>query len=86
VKTPAPSSTRSAKNAASASERFASGPARAINAARRGYAWVQVGFTGTLAQPIIQPLKRKLMIGTSTMPTGERRMCGSGSSEAWPPA
>ena len=58
--------------------KLAVGPAAAIQAARRGYLAAQCGSYGALAQPIIQPIQTKEIIGTSTVPKGERIICGIG--------
>src|SRR5271165_3049124 len=72
--------------ARSMSEKLAAGPASAIQADRRGYCLCHAGLNGALAQPIIQPPSAKDRIGTTTIPNGERRMCGMGLRETCPPS
>src|SRR3974390_236541 len=67
-------------------KKLAAGPASAIHADRRGYRRCHAGLNGALAQPIIQPPMRKERMGTTTMPNGERRICGIGLSVTWPPS
>src|SRR5580700_10524712 len=68
------------------SVKLAAGPASAIHAERRGYCRCHAGLNGALAQPIIQPPTRKERMGTTTMPKGERRICGIGLSVTCPPS
>src|SRR5215475_6943475 len=64
--------------AISINAKFAAGPARDINAARRGYRSCHHGSYGALAHPIIHPPITYERIGTRTMPNGSRRTCGAG--------
>src|ERR1039458_10901048 len=66
--------------------KLAAGPASAIQAERRGYWRCQLGSNGALAQPIIQPPSANDTMGTTTIPNGDRGMCGMGLSVAWPPS
>jgi len=67
------------------SRKFDAGPASDISAARRGYCAAHCGLYGADAQPIIHPPSKKDRMGTTTIPIGERRMCGVGSSVTCPP-
>src|SRR5229473_8312178 len=72
--------------ARSISVKLAAGPAKAIQAERRGYRRCQVGSNGALAQPNIQPPRRYETIGTTTIPRVDLRMWGIGLSVTWPPS
>src|ERR1700688_621945 len=85
-KKPAAKPIRIATAARIMSEKLAAGPASAIHPDRRGYCRCHSGLNGALAQPIIQPPTRYERIGTTTIPNGERRICGIGLSVTCPPS
>jgi hypothetical protein len=53
--------------------------------ARFGYCRAHFGSYGALANPNGHPVAATEISGRSTIPTGSRRMCGTGLSDTCPP-